>query len=163
MFVGQSVGAKKYREIKKTVIACVLNIMALAPILTTFGILLREQLLGLYITDNDAAMEAARIKYLLVIWFYFLCGIMETGSGTLRALGRSTSSTVISLIGVCGFRIIWILTLFKMYPTMQCLCICVPFTWILTSGITFAVIWLDVRKKYKSQRALSMEAELTKA
>lgn len=145
-FVGQSVGAKKYGEIKKIIIYSVLNVMMFAAVLTAIGFLLREQLLGLYIVDNLEALEAARIKYMMLIPTYFLCGVMEIGSGALRGMGRSTSSAVISLIFACVLRVVWVKTVFKLYPTPQCIYITYPMSWILTSVVTFIFIWRAVKK-----------------
>jgi Na+-driven multidrug efflux pump len=37
---------------------------------------------------------------------------MEVLSGALRGMGKSVTSTVVSLLGSCAFRIVWVNTIF---------------------------------------------------
>ena len=83
--------------------------------------------LGLYVS-SEVAMDAALERFIITIPTYFLCGIMDVLCGALRALGKSVTSMIISLIGACGFRILWLQTVFKIYSTWSC---------IFISGISF--------------------------
>ena len=154
-FVGQSVGAKKYGEIKKIVIASILNVLMFAVVLVTVGLVFREQLLGLYIPDNPEAMAAATQRYMMLIVPYFLCGIMEIGSGTLRGMGRSMTSAVISLLCACLLRVLWIATVFKAYPTPECIYITYPLSWTLTFIIAFIFVIFAVKKEIKLRTFVS--------
>lgn len=42
---------------------------------------------------------------------YALCGIMDTMVGSLRGLGYSIGPMIVSLIGACGLRVVWIFTI----------------------------------------------------
>ena len=42
-------------------------------------------------------------------------------TGALRGLGVSLAPMIISVLGVCGIRLVWIYTVFEAYPTPDCL------------------------------------------
>ena len=46
--------------------------------------------------------------------------ILEVGCAIVRGLGKSTSSTIISLIGNCVFRVLWILVVFNSVVAVVC-------------------------------------------
>ena len=63
---------------------------------------------------------------------YFLCGIMEVLANSLRGLGKSATAMIISFLGSCVFRIVWIMTVFKLNPTLTMLYIVYPISWFIT-------------------------------
>ena len=77
---------------------------------------------------------------------YAISAFMEVGCGLVRGLGKSISSTVISLLGACAFRLIWIATVFKISPNLETIYISYPISWTLT-GIIFCLYTLIVLKK----------------
>ena len=66
---------------------------------------------------------------------YYLCGIMDVMVGTLRGMGYSIMPMIVSLMGACVFRIVWIFTVFKVVHTPTCLYMSYPLSW----GLTFTV------------------------
>lgn len=156
-FVGQSVGAKKFKEIKKIVLCSMFNVLLFAVALTTVGLIFKDQLLGLYIPDNAEALAAATGRYVVMLVPYCLCGIMEIGSGTLRGMGRSITSAIISLICACLLRIVWIATVFKLYPTPFCIYVTYPISWILTAVLNFVFVAIAVKKETRMQNMLELQ------
>ena len=65
---------------------------------------------------------------------YFLCGMMDVVSGALRGLGHSVMPAVITLIGVCVLRVVWVCTVFPLHPTMGNLMLSYPITWAVTAA-----------------------------
>ena len=80
---------------------------------------------------------------------YFLCGIMDVMVGSLRGLGYSVIPMFVSLIGACGLRIIFILTLFRLpyFHSLNWLYMSYPITWIITFTAHF-ITFLRVRRKF---------------
>ena len=74
-----------------------------------------------------------RLKY--VCQLYFLCGMMDVMVGILRGIGYSVMPMIVSLLGACAFRLLWIMTVFKMYRSVSTIYISYPISW----GMTFAV------------------------
>ena len=87
------------------------------------------------------------IRLSVIATTYFLCGIMESLTGVLRAMGASFTSMVISLIGACGTRLIWLYTIFAAHRTLLTLYWSYPVSWLLTSLAHFACYFLIARPK----------------
>ncbi len=146
-FVSQNVGAKNFGRVKKTVYWCLVNvgIIWIAELLVT--IFLGEFLLDIYAPGNAEAIAVGLKRLNIVGNTYFLCGIMEVFSGALRGLGYSGSSMALSIIGVCGIRIGWVLTVFKMVGTIESLFIAMPLSWIGTLILQGALYFYVTRPK----------------
>ena len=83
-----------------------------------------------------------------------LCGMMDVTSGSLRGMGYSFTPMLVSLIGVCLFRVIWIATVFQLeaYHTVETIYYSYPISW----GLTFAAHLLTfvIAKKLLKRRML---------
>ncbi|MBQ7335143.1 MAG: MATE family efflux transporter [Clostridia bacterium] len=162
-FVGQHIGAQKYRRLKKCVLWCSLAVVVVGLMVGSLMVCFGESLLGLYAPENPDVVNAGMVRLSILCLTYFLCGLMEVGSGTMRGLGKSIWSTVISLFGACGLRIVWIYTVFAWFPTHEVLYLSYPVTWIITSIIlyicSFAIIH-KLRCSYEqSQASAATDAE----
>lgn len=146
-FVGQSVGAKKFGDIKRIVGAAIIDTLLTGTVMSTTGLLFGEYMLKLYIPDNQEVLAAASVRFNMLIIPYFLCGIMDIMSGTLRGMGKSISSAIISLIFACGFRIVWISTVFKVFTTPRAIYITYPLSWILTAAVGAIFVIITVKKE----------------
>ena len=77
---------------------------------------------------------------------YCLCGIMDVMVGELRGLGYAVLPMIVSLLGACGFRILWIFTVFQSHRSLWVLYISYPVSWVLT-GAVHMVCYILIRKK----------------
>ena len=150
-FIGQNVGAKKYKNIKKLTSYSVAIVVVLGFTMGTLMMIFRKPLLSLYISNNDVALAAAVTRFSIIIPTYFMCGIMDTLCGTLRALDRSVTSMVISLTSTCGLRIVWIQTVFAYFGTGESLFLSYPISWVLSCIVHLIFIIITARKLLKSQ------------
>ena len=113
------------------------------------------QLLHFY--SSDAAVIAAGYERLRVICgTYLLCGIMDTLASSLRGLGYSVLPMVVSLVGSCLLRLVWIATIFQLNRTPFMLYISYPISWVLTAAVHLACL-LVVRHKMR-QRGQTLQA-----
>ena len=151
-FIGQNVGAKKYQNVKKLTAYSVGIVVVLGVSMGTLMMIFKRPLLSLYISNNDVAFAAAVTRYSIIIPTYFMCGIMDTLCGTLRALDRSVTSMVISLTSTCGLRILWIQTVFAYFGTGESLFLSYPVSWILSCVIHLIFIIVTTKKLLKRQR-----------
>ena len=78
---------------------------------------------------------------------------MDVGSGVLRGLGKSFRAMVISLVGSCVTRIIWIYTVFAADHTLEVLYACYPLSWVLTAATHFTVAFVVLHKLEKQKQA----------
>lgn len=158
-FVGQHKGAKKFRRMKTCILTCVLCVAGLGLVIGWAILLLGPWLLELYIPGNPDAIAAAMTRMQTVMSVYFLCGLMEVGSGIMRGLGYSTTSMITSLTGSVAFRVIWILLVIPLNHTLTMLYLSYPIAWALTSCAHYALSAFAVRREEKrAERELAEEA-----
>ncbi|MBE6581144.1 MAG: MATE family efflux transporter [Ruminococcaceae bacterium] len=143
-FTSQNAGAAKYERIRRVMLCCYTVTFCIAVLFSATIFLLRAPLLALYdVVPGEAgtleliAFDAAQLRMIYMYSCYFLLAFMETGCGILRGLGRSISSTVISLLGACVFRIIWLSTIFRAIPTLDIIYLSYPISWFLTALAQF--------------------------
>ena len=96
--------------------------------------------------SDEAVIQQGIIRLGYIARTYALCGIMDTMVGSLRGLGYSIVPMIVSLIGACGLRIVWIFTIFQMDRTPENLYISYPISWIVT-GAVHILYFLYVRRK----------------
>lgn len=148
-FVGQNVGARKYERLKKCVLWCVLVVTLVGLFFGTGMYLFGHQLLGIFAPGNEVVIAAGLKKLSITCVTHFLCGIMEVGCGIMRGLGKSICPMIVSLIGSCALRVVWVYTAFALYPTAETLYISYPVTWILTASAHYIFCFINLRKLKK--------------
>ena len=148
-FTSQNFGAKKFDRIDKILIEC-LGIVALVGLVLGQGAyFFGQQLLSIY--TNDRHVIQYGIERLSVIAAtYCLCGMMDTLVGSLRGVGYSILPMLVSLTGVCVFRVIWIFTVFKSLHTKFSLYVSYPISWTITI-IAHMLCFLVVRKRIRKE------------
>lgn len=155
-FVGQNSGAGKYKNVGKIIwisLACVITVGI------TMGFsawMFAPQLLGLYLQKGSQAVQYGITRITYVGLFYFLCGIMNVLSGSLRGMGYSVTPMVGTVLGACVLRVVWIYTIFQIHHTLSGLLLMFPVSWIVTVvvlGICL-LIGLQRRKKQVAQRRI---------
>lgn len=145
-FTSQNAGGRKYHRITKVLICCECLVIATGILLGGSAYLFAPQLLSIY--SSDASVIAFGLKRMAVICLsYALCGIMDVIVGSLRGLGYSILPMIVSLIGACGLRILWIFTVFKWYHSLFILYLSYPITWIITF-IAHLCCYIFIKKKY---------------
>lgn len=153
-FMGQNIGAKKVKNIHRVMIYSLIIVCLVSITLGGILFLSGKEVLKIY-TDipDEIAVGYIRLHYLCLP--YFLCGIMDVMVGCLRGLGYSTLPMIVSIVGVCGFRIFWILVIFYNYTDfkniedLNMLYISYPISWILTFIAHFGCYLYASKKKIK--------------
>lgn len=150
-FVGQNHGAKKYKRIMKSIWLCISSAAGTAMVLVIFGLLFKRQLLAIFNPD-PAVIDWGVVRMDTQFIWYALLAIMEVVLGALRGLGYSFWPMVVSLMGACVFRVIWVWTVFPHYKTLQNLFYSYPVSWMLVNivaGIMLFVICRNMLKRAK--------------
>ena len=152
-FTSQNAGAKKHKRIYRIMAASYLLGACVATVFALSIFFLRDPLLSLYGVRAAAegsvdaiAYDTAVIRMSIMFIPYALISFMEIGCGLVRGLGKSISSTVISLLGACAFRIAWVFIIFNMFPSREIIYISYPISWFIT-GTIFLIYTLSVLKK----------------
>lgn len=136
-FTSQNIGARKYDRLNKVIVSCVVTDLLIGITLSALAYGFGPQLLSLYISggdaDRDAVIAAGMNRMAFVCAPYFLCGLMEVFCGLLRGMGKAWTPLVISALGSCVLRIVWVYTVFAANPTLDTLFISYPISWALTA------------------------------
>lgn len=157
-FTGQNHGANKFDRVKKTSVISLGFVLFVGLTLGIFAYFFGRPLLSIYINDSQEAIEYGIIRLLYICVPYCFCGIMDVSTGLLRGLGSSILPMIITVAGVCGFRIIWIYTVFRIpeYHSLETLYISYLISWTMTFAVQIALfaILLHIKRK-KSLKATS--------
>ncbi|MBU5478150.1 hypothetical protein KQI69_02925 [Eubacterium sp. MSJ-13] len=94
-------------------------------------VIFRDNISGLFSTQQTV-IENACIRILCILFFEPICSLYEIPAGVLRGTGRSLLPAVITIIGTCALRIIWIFTIFRIHLTLEILYIAFPISWVIT-------------------------------
>ena len=154
-FIGQNAGARQYKRIRQILIWCLICAAACGAILGGLAYGFGPQLLSLYINDSAEAIGYGMLRLGIVGVPYLLCGFMDVSTGALRGLGESFTPMLISVLGVCGIRIGWVYTIFRIpaFHTPQSLFISYPVSWTVT--FLFQLIaFLKLYKKTANESSL---------
>jgi Na+-driven multidrug efflux pump len=158
------VGAAKYKRVKRVMACCYGFGLVVGFIVMVILVGLQEPLLGLYgVKDtgdvlSKAALEAGKTRLRWVIMPYFIIALMEVGSGVLRGLGKSLTSTGICLLFACILRVVWRFTIFSTdYETISAslasIYISYPVSWLLAGAFLFLFSALNLRRLIRTYRA----------
>ncbi len=148
-FIGQNHGAQKYKRIARSILYCFLCSFT-ASVLFGWGFyLLGVPLLKIYNPDPEV-IKWGLIRMKILLTTYFLCGFMDVISGALRGLGHSVKPTIVTLMGVCFFRIGWVFWVFPKQPTMENLMVSYPVSWALVSIVNGAILFVVCRKMFRT-------------
>ena len=159
-FTSQHVGAQKLRRIKRVMATCYAVTFGIAAVCSIVLLLLRRPLLALYgvaPSASDPALELAFetgvTRMMWTIIPYFLLAFMEVGGGVVRGLGKSLTSTIVSLVGACLFRVVWISTVFNWaivntdpHTALISIFLSYPISWALTALIHLCCAGFALRK-----------------
>lgn len=151
-FVGQNYGAKKIQRCKRIIGACLFLAIVTTTAVCLLFMLFGRQLASIF-TDDVFVIEltAFRLKVILALEIFNITS--EILSGGMRGFGYSLSPAVICVVGICGFRVLWVYTVFEQYPTYAVILSVYPISWIVAMIpiiIAFFIVVKNVEKKYLS-------------
>lgn len=143
-FTSTNVGARREENIGRVLGYSMLSVIVIGLVLGFGASFAGAPLLGIYSTD--AAVIAAGLRRMRIICStYALCGVMDVWVGSMRGMGYSILPMLVSLMGSCVFRIVYIATIFAQFHTEQVLYLCYPVSWLLTLSV-HAVCYVVVRR-----------------
>lgn len=144
-FTSQNLGAKKYDRINRSMLLCVLLVSAVG-IVAGGGVYLFGDILLRFYNNDPQVIHYGMIRLSYVCLPYFLCGLMDTMVGGIRGLGVSVLPMIVSLVGACGLRIVWIYTIFQWNRSLDVLFLSYPITWAITTSV-HVICFFIVRKR----------------
>ena len=160
-FTGQNIGAGKHKRVGKIMGVCVFLVSVVGLVLGMSAYLFGNQLLRIYSSDPEVIAYGLE-RMMVICTVYFICGIMDVLVGSLRGMGYSVVPMIVSVVGVCGLRVLWIYTFFAMNHTLFNLYLSYPVSWFITGAIHF-VSYLVIHhkvvgKRLKAEKLRELEA-----
>ncbi len=151
-FIGQNMGAKQYSRVRKILFVSLGSVFGAGLVVGLSAYILGPVLLSIYIRDSAEAIAYGMIRLAYICLPYCLCGLMDVSTGALRGMGSSVPPMVISILGVCGIRIFWIYTIFRMpqFHTPECLFFSYTVSWIITFIFQLVAFFIVYRRKTKA-------------
>ncbi len=145
-FVGQNFGAGKWERVRKGTRVCLGMAVGTAVCLTAVLMLAGRFLLGIF-TGDAQVVEIGLIMMRSIAPAFVMFVFIEIFSGSLRAQGYTFVTTIISVLGVCVFRIIWV-SLIPPGQGLQRIVACYPISWIMCAALVSAYYF------YKQKRII---------
>ena len=146
-FTSQNYGAGKLNRLTKITVSGLISVFAVGTVLGLTMLLFGRQLLGIY-SSNPAVIEAGLARLKVILSLYFLCGMMDVMVGAIRGIGYSVMPMIVSLIGACGLRLVWIATVFQIdaFHTVNTIYVSYPVSWTLTF-LAHIICYVFARRK----------------
>ncbi len=132
-FVGQNYGAKLFDRVRKGVRISMLIGFIMTVIISVLFLALGDMSLRLFTSDLDVLAIGVEILLLLApTWITYVP--IEIMSGVLRGCGKTLIPTVITVIGICVLRALWLQVFPRIWHTLTSVFLCYPISWIITSA-----------------------------
>ncbi len=153
-FVGQNFGAGKYNRMKQSVRVC----LGVAMIFTVFicGLILLFGKYCFHIFVDDAAVISSAVTILTYfVPYYCVWTVIEILSNALRGAGDAIRPMIITILGICGLRVVWIFLVVPHWRDIMGISMCYPFTWIVTA-LVFIIYY---RRSDWLERCITLSGE----
>ena len=135
-FVGQNFGAGKTDRVKLCVRQGMVLSLSITVSLSVLIMLLGKPMLHILTTDDAVIATTFEIMTYFVPFYFIWTGI-EVLSAVLRGSGDAVWPVVVTGLGICLFRIIWVSTLFVWFHTLPVLSYCYVVSWAVTDIAIF--------------------------
>lgn len=138
-FVGQNYGARRMDRVRKGAGACMTIGVVLTAIVSAALYFWGYLFIELFTSDPQVQMiSQSLIRFMVPTFITYIT--IEILSGTLRGVGDAWMPLIITGVGVCLVRVIWIIFALPHFNTILAAAFCYPMTWALTS-VAFAVYY----------------------
>lgn len=147
-FCSQNFGAKRFDRVKRVFITGVISVTILGAVLGFGAYYFSDQLVGIFNSSPDVLVYA-KYRLMIIGLPYFLCGLMDVGSGFLRSIGYSFRALIITFLGSCVLRIAWVYLVFPRFNDVRVLYLIFPISWFVTAATLFIMFLVCYKKEKK--------------
>ena len=144
-FTSQNFGAGNMKRCKKIFWECMIFGIGFTEILSIIFLIWDKFFIGIYTTSKVVAMYGI-IKLHRVCAWEGLTATYEVESAALRGMGKAVEPSVVTILGTVVFRLIWLVTVFRMVPTYEMLMNVYVASWIFTGGVLFIIYMMHMKK-----------------
>lgn len=161
-FTSQNYGAGKLERLKPIALCSAACSAAVAVIGGMLCWLFGPQLLHIY-SNSDTVVAAGMARIAIMFPLYILCGLMDVIVGSIRGIGYSITPMIVTLLGACAFRVVWIATIFRVpqFHTPETIYWSYPISWALTFLTHLVCLVIMMRRLYRREGVVSKHHHLT--
>ncbi len=155
-FTGQNKGAGRYDRIGKILTTSLVYVFVTGLIFGIIYNVFSYEFIDLY-TNSADVITAGVTRLTIIATAYFLAGMMDVVVGTIRGLGYSVVPMIVSVFGICIFRVFWIFCIFSQdkYHTIESIYFSYPISWLLTLTVQIICYFVIKVKVIDKKRKLS--------
>lgn len=151
-FVGQNYGAKQINRCKKTLILSLIEDAIATAAAIAIVLLVGKNILSVFNSDPQV-IEIGYTRLKMVFTAYTFSMLYEVMSGYLRGFGISLVPAVLTTVGVCGVRILWINLVFPQNPTFPTILSAYPISLSVTAFLIFiALVCYRPAKRFRNKK-----------
>ncbi len=130
-FVAQNYGAGKLDRVKESAKVSLKLFCSITVVLSVVLVLIAPMLLPIF--TNDPAVIDTTLKIIhYFVPLYITWTLVEVFSAFLKGTGDAVAPAVIQLFGVCLLRVVWLYTIFRIWPTLFAISMSYPVSWLVT-------------------------------
>lgn len=155
-FTGQNYGARQFDRCKKILGICLLEDLIATAISAGLILLAGKPLLAIFNGDPEV-ISLGYTRLVVIFSAYIFSMLYEIAASYLRGYGISLVPAILTIIGVCGIRIVWIYTVFKVYSTFISIMIVYPVS--LGTTAIFLLVALLIYRPSKKLKEKTFAAE----
>lgn len=145
-FTSQNLGANKIKRLNPIMFYGFLITGIMGIVFPILAYIFKAETINIFAPGDAEVAKYAVIKYKIVLLPYILVALMEIPSGVLKGMKATTTSMIMTIVGVCGFRITWQLIVFPMHRTLDVLYMSYPISWFAT-GVAYLIAYAILKKK----------------
>ncbi len=140
-FIGQNYGAGNLERCRAVLKTTLFQCMA-ATVAGSLALLAAGRLMLAWFNPDPSVIETGYVRLEYILWFEAVAVLIEVYSGAMRGYGHSFEPAAVTVVGVCGLRVLWIFTVFAAYPSFDVIMACYPLSWLATA---LATVWAHRR------------------
>ncbi|MBO7214758.1 MAG: MATE family efflux transporter, partial [Clostridia bacterium] len=137
--VSQNHGARKYDRIRKAILYAT-GINTVAGIILGLGALFLLKIVVGFITDDAVVIDYAYRRFIGIGPFYFMCGVMNVLSFSIRGLGKSITAMIVAIFSAGVLRVVWLNVVYALTGDFTVIFTAYPVSWVITIGCYLAVL-----------------------
>ena len=151
-FTGQNYGAGMLDRCRRVLWICMGLCMALAGAANLIISYNSEWFLSVFTGDTEVIRYATE-RIDSALRFQFIAATYEISGAYMRGLGYSMTPTLLTILGTCVLRIVWVHTISVHYHTVPALLLVYPVSWAIT-GLMVMTAAIIVARIVRRRHAL---------
>lgn len=154
ILAAQNLGARRLDRVKRGQRLCMGISVGFAVVLGLLLMLTGPVLLQMFTNDPQVVKEGM-VRIRTVAPFYILNSVMACAQGAQQGLGHAGVCSLITVIGTCGLRLLWVFLVFPMFPTHAVIVFCFPVGWAVTGLVQQIRLRLLLRRLSAEQEQIA--------